>query len=59
MPSGREVLETWFRRVWKEEDAAAIDEMFVGGDVKGLGKQTGMTPEDFAGLSPGSLRAGL
>ena len=24
-----EVLETWYRRVWEEEDAGAIDEMFV------------------------------
>lgn len=24
-----EVLDTWYRRVWGEEDASAIDEMFV------------------------------
>ena len=26
-----EALENWYRRVWEEEDAGAIDELFVPG----------------------------
>lgn len=45
---GRELLETWFRRVWKEEDVDAIDEMFpFPGEAKGLGAQSLIGPEDF------------
>lgn len=43
-----EVLETWFRRVWEEEDESAIDEMFKpGAQAKGLGDKPLEGPEDF------------
>ena len=29
MSTSREVIETWFRRVWTEEDSSAIEELFV------------------------------
>ena len=37
----------WFDRVWRQEDAKAIDELFPSGEVRGLGAQANMTPEDF------------
>lgn len=45
--SGREFLETWFRRVWTEEDASAIGELYASRKVEGLGPQTIVTPADF------------
>jgi hypothetical protein len=48
MSTKREVIDTWFRRVWKEEDAAAIDEMLiVDGGVRGLGANSLVGPKDF------------
>ena len=48
MPSGTDVLQTWFRRVWNEEDRTAIDEMFPsGGEANGLGEQILVGPEEF------------
>ena len=39
MSTCKEVLETWFQRVWTEQDADAIDELFIpDGPAKGLGK---------------------
>lgn len=47
----RLVLETWFRRVWKEGNVAAIDEMFVlDGKAHGLGAHTLLGPSDFKGF---------
>lgn len=46
--TNRDVIETWFRRVWKEEDANAIDELFVmDGQALGLGANVLYGPEDF------------
>ena len=43
-----EILETWFQRVWSEEDVAAIDEMFVkDGRAVGLGAQTRVGESEF------------
>jgi ketosteroid isomerase-like protein len=48
MSEAREVIETWFRRVWKEEDPAAIDELFVpDGLARGLGAHVLVGPEGF------------
>lgn len=48
MESNREVMETWFRRVWAELDVAAIDEMFVSdGEARGLGANVLIGPEGF------------
>ncbi|WP_419901407.1 ester cyclase [Kiloniella sp.] len=46
MSNAEETLKTWLRRVWKEEDATAIDEMLVP-DIKadGLGEQSIVGPE--------------
>ncbi len=42
-----EVIETWMRRVWKEQDADAIREMFLpDGTAEGLGEKM-IGPEDF------------
>jgi hypothetical protein len=38
MTTHTEVLEKWSRRVWKEADESAIDEMFgPEGEARGLG----------------------
>lgn len=48
MSTRREVLETWFRRVWTEEDASAIDELFIpDGHARGLGANVLIGPEGF------------
>jgi hypothetical protein len=48
MSTRREVLETWFRRVWTEEDPAAIDELFIpDGHARGLGANVLIGPEGF------------
>src|SRR4051794_24957089 len=48
MSALRDVVETWFRRVWAEEDASAIDELFVPeGQARGLGANTLVGPKDF------------
>ena len=48
MSTCREVLETWFRRVWTEQDANAIDEMFVpDGAARGLGANVRFGPAEF------------
>lgn len=40
--------ETWFQRVWTEEDGNAIDELFViKGPAKGLGSVIRKNNEDF------------
>ena len=48
MSTSREVMETWFRRVWTEEDVSAIEEMFVpDGLARGLGASPLIGPEGF------------
>ena len=48
MSTSREVMETWFRRVWTEEDVSAIEEMFVpDGLARGLGANILIGPEGF------------
>lgn len=42
------LIETWFQRVWSEENPDAIDELFApDGKAIGLGAQTMVGPEDF------------
>ena len=54
MNSKKEVLEKWFKRVWTEEDTAAIHEMFVpkkpDDQAYGLKKEDGLGPDDFVGF---------
>ena len=45
--TGTQLFETWFRRVWKENDTKAIFEMFPDGKAKGLGSQDIGNPEGF------------
>ena len=48
MQTSREVMETWFHRVWTEEDSAAIEELFVpDGQARGLGANVLIGPEGF------------
>lgn len=48
MPTSREFLEDWFRRVWTEEDPGAVDEMFApDAAAGGLGSHPTIGPEEF------------
>jgi hypothetical protein len=48
MSKNREVMETWFRRVWTEEDSTAIDELFIpDGEARGLGANFLIGPQGF------------
>jgi len=48
MTTKRDVVETWFRRVWREEDPNAIDELFaVDGEARGLGANSLIGPQGF------------
>ena len=47
MKNGKEIIQTWFQRVWSEEDQLAIDEMYAGGKIRGLGSQTVLGQEEF------------
>lgn len=48
MSTSREVMETWFRRVWTEEDSTAIEELFIpDGAARGLGGNVLIGPEGF------------
>jgi len=48
MSEARDVMETWFRRVWKEEDPVAIDDLFVpDGKARGLGANVLIGPAGF------------
>lgn len=47
MGIGQQLMQTWFRRVWSEEDPDAVDELFKGGEVRGLGLQTLLGPNEF------------
>lgn len=46
--SGITVLKTWFKKVWNEEKADAIVDMFeLDGEAKGLGRQPLIGPKEF------------
>ena len=48
MSKSREVIETWFHRVWTNEDSNAIDELFIpDGEARGLGANPMVGPEGF------------
>lgn len=48
MSKNREVVETWFRRVWAEEDESAIDDMLVSEtEARGLASKELTGPEGF------------
>lgn len=48
MTTAQQLLETWFHRVWTEEDPKAIDELLTpDGAVSGLGANAMVGPEDF------------
>ena len=47
-----EFMETWFRRVWAEEDMDAITELLVpDGKVHGLQKVPSVGPDEFRGFA--------
>ncbi len=48
MSPNRALLETWFQRVWAEEDTKAIFELFPRGPNHGLGRQQVVGPEEFS-----------
>lgn len=43
----RQLIETWFNRVWTQQDIQAIYEMFPAGTAEGLGAQTITTPDQL------------
>ena len=48
MSKSREVMETWFHRVWSKEDTTAIEELFIpDGEARGLGANALIGPEGF------------
>ena len=48
MSKNLDVVKTWFRRVWTEEDETAIDEMLVPEtEAMGLASKTLIGPEGF------------
>ena len=48
MSKTREFIDSWFRRVWSEQDTAAIDEIFVpDGKAEGLGVDDRTGAEGF------------
>lgn len=48
MNTNRDVMETWFDRVWAQEDTTAIDELFVpDGRALGLGANVMIGPDGF------------
>lgn len=52
----REVLETWYRRVWLEEDLSAIDEMLADkAPIHGLDKSPHLGPADFKAFTEAML----
>ncbi len=56
MMDNREFLETWYRRVWWEEDLSAIDEMMAKtAPVEGINKKTQVGPEDFKAFTAALL----
>lgn len=52
----RDFVETWFRRVWHEEDANAIAEMMVSdAHVKGMSRQVVVGAEGFTAFQQALL----
>ncbi len=48
MSQHKKTIETWFQRVWAEEDKNAIHELFIPeGKAKGMGADT-FGPEEFS-----------
>jgi len=48
MSKAQQILETWFHRVWTEENAAVIDELFIpDGKARGLGANTLIGPDGY------------
>ncbi len=48
MSTTRDFIDTWFHRVWTEQDTSAIDEMLVpDGTAEGLGENHREGPEGF------------
>jgi ketosteroid isomerase-like protein len=48
MSTSKEVLESWFRRVWTEQDSSAIEELFIpDGKARGLGANVLLGPAGF------------
>src|SRR5262245_39829165 len=48
MSSKRDVMQTWFDRVWTQQDTRAIEELFVpDGHARGLGANVLVGPEGF------------
>ena len=46
-----EMLENWYRRVWEEEDAGAIDELFVPDpEIRQIGMSKPIDIEEFKGF---------
>lgn len=53
----RELLETWYRRVWLEEDLGAIDELLANkAPIQGLEKSPHVGPADFKVFTQAMLR---
>ena len=51
MSQNVEALQTWYRRVWQEEDAGAIDELFVPDpEITNIGMQKPIDLEEFKGF---------
>ena len=51
MSEKKEMLEIWYRRVWEEEDAGAIDELFVPDpEIQSIGMQRPIELENFKGF---------
>lgn len=51
MSEKRQVLEVWFKRVWEEEDAGAIDELFIpDADIEQVGMSKPIDLEEFKGF---------
>ncbi|WP_419907586.1 ester cyclase [Hoeflea sp.] len=48
MTEKTQVMETWFSRVWSQEDETAIDQMLVSDTTaRGLGSQNHVGPAEF------------
>ena len=57
MSTNRDVMESWFHRVWTQEDVTAIDELLVpDGQVEGLGANALIGPDDFKKFHSALLR---
>ena len=56
MTARRNVMETWFQRVWAEEDATAVSDLYeADGPIRGLGKQDMLEAGDFVSFQKALL----